>query len=51
MKWEYFVETIQAHDPMALNVRLGDLGSDGWELVTVVSGQKLILVLKRPKVS
>ena len=53
-QWEYHVEMITATSPTAaipgIEKKLNDLGADGWEAITNVTGQVgIYLLFKRPK--
>ena len=53
-KWEYHIEMITATSPTAaipaIEKKLNDLGADGWEAITNVTGQVgIYLLFKRPK--
>jgi len=53
-KWEYHIEMITATSPTAaipaIEKKLNDLGVDGWEAITTVTGQVgIYLLFKRPK--
>ncbi|MCM3520151.1 DUF4177 domain-containing protein [Curtobacterium sp. P97] len=47
-QWEYFTAPLFIHNTAAI---LNNFGSEGWELVQVVSGPEggLVAYLKRPK--
>lgn len=45
-KWEYLVIVIESWSASAIEEELENLGSDGWELVTVRNN---LYIFKRPK--